>query len=446
MAVVPETTYAVKDGRYLAYQVVGEGPRDIVLLAQARNPIDLMWDEPLMARGLRRLAGMGRLIAMDLRGWGASSQENLEALPAMQAWMDDVGIVLDAVGSERAVLFGSSETGLPAMLFAATHPDRSDALVVHAPYARYLRGPGHPHGMPEEVASRYVAAYREHTGTAGTLDFLAPSRVGDDAFRRWWARSERLGGAPSTVGRIYDMFMRTDLSGVLSAIRVPTLLTRRTGDRHVREGHARYVADRIAGARLVELPGDDHAWHAGDVDRVFDEIEAFLTGMRTVTTGDRTLATVLFTDIVDSTARAAALHDSSWSDVLSAHDDLAQSHVQAFGGRLVKSTGDGVLATFDGPARAIHCATGLRDSVETLGLQVRAGLHTGEIEQVGGDVRGIAVHLAARVAAVAGAGEVLVSRTVTDLVAGSGIAFEPRGTHTLKGVPGEWQLLAVTSA
>ena len=434
----------MRGDRYVAYQAVGEGPRDIVLLAEARVPVDLMWDDPLMARGLRRLSSLGRLIAMDLRGWGASSQENIHGLPALQAWMDDVGVVMDEVGSREATIFATAETALPAMLFGATHPERTQALVLYAPYARYLRGPGYPFGMPEDAAKRYVAAYRDTTGRGTLMPFLAPSRADDDSFRRWWARAERMGGPPSTVAHIYEMFMRSDVTGVLSSIRVPTLLLRRRGDAHVRDGHARFISDHVDGAQLVELEGHDHVWFSGDVDAVFYQVVRFLTGMRSRPTANRTLATVMFTDIVDSTAQAAALSDDTWTALLEHHDEMVRAHVQAFRGEVVKSTGDGALAVFDGPARAIHCAVGLRDAVRDLGIDIRAGLHPGECEFLpGDDVGGIAVHIGARVAAAAGPGDVLASSTVRDLVVGSGIAFADRGLHELKGIPARWQLLAV---
>jgi class 3 adenylate cyclase len=380
---------------------------------------------------------------MDLRGWGASSHENVHELPALQAWMDDIGVVMDEVGSSQATLFAAAETALPAMLFAATHPTRTRALVLYAPYARYLRGPDYPFGMPEHTAERYVAAYRDSTGRGTMTTTLAPSRADDETFRRWWARCERLGGPPSTVAHIYDRFMRSDVTGIVSSIRVPTLLIRRTGDPHVRDGHARYIADRVEGAELVEVDGDDHVWFSGDVDRIFDEVERFLTGVRSRPAANRTLATVLFTDIVDSTVHAAALSDDRWTALLEDHVEIVRSHVRAFRGEVVKSTGDGALATFDGPARAIHCAVGIRDAVKRLGIDVRAGLHTGEIERTGHDIAGIAVHVAARVASSADLGEVLVSRTVADLVAGSGLAFVDRGMHDLKGIPTPTTLLRV---
>jgi class 3 adenylate cyclase len=440
----PETQYARLGDVYLAYQVCGGGDRDIVLLSQARLPIDLMWEEPLLAGGLRRLSSIGRLIAMDLRGWGASSEVDLLALPAMQAWTDDVGCVMDAVGTKSAVIFGTSETCLPSMLFAATHPDRVEALVLQAPFARYVRAEYYPAGIPEAVAAKYVDAYRNITGTGQLLDIMAPSRSSDASFRLWWAKAERLGGPPSTVSRIYEMFMRTDLTQILDTIQCPTLIVRRAEDRHVRRGHAEYIAERVPNVTLVELGGDDHAWYSGDVDGFLDGVSSFLTGARASLPSSRFLATVVFTDIVDSTVKASTLADAEWTALLTRHDDLAARHIDAYGGRLVKSTGDGVLATFDGPARAVHCAVALRNALREINITVRTGVHTGEVEQRGSDIAGIGVHIASRIEALAQPSEVLVSRTVTDLVAGSGLEFADRGGHQLKGVPGSWRLFSVT--
>jgi len=352
---------------------------------------------------------------------------------------------MDAVGTHEAVIFGTAETCLPAMLFAATKPDRTQALVLHAPFARFVRGPNYPAGIPEELAANRAEAFRDVSGMGVLAEVMAPSRSADPAFRRWWTRGERLGAPPSTVSRIYEMFMRTDVTEVLETIQAPTLIVRRAEDWHVRGGHAEYIADRVPGAVFVELPGNDHSWFSGDVDAFIDQIEHFLTGVRAAPSTNRSLATVLFTDIVDSTKLAARLTDGEWTALLGRHDDLVAGHVHAFGGRLVEHTGDGALATFDGPARAIQCAVALRDALDDIDLAIRSGIHTGEIEHRGDHIGGIAVHIGARVAAKAGAGEVLVSRTVTDLVAGSGIEFVDRGEHELKGVPGSWRLFAVQS-
>ena len=357
--------------------------------------------------------------------------------------MDDIGAVLDAAESEQATLIAGSETGLPTMLFAATNPDRTTGLVLINGFARFLRSPETPFGMPPEAAERYVELYRSMAGRGALVDYLAPTRSSEPVFRRWCARGQRLGAGPGTAAAIYELFMRTDLSGVLPSIRVPTLLLHREGDRHVRSGHARFLAERIPCAKQVTLPGDDNEWFSGDVEPLLDEIEQFLTGSRRTPRTDRVLATILFTDIVGSTERAAALGDAAWKGVREAHDELLRSHIESFGGQLIETAGDGALATFNGPARAIYCACGIRDAAESLGLSIRAGLHTGEIELMNDGIGGLAVHIGARVAALAEANDVLVSGAVPPLVAGSAIRFTPRGTHGLKGVPGEWSVYAV---
>jgi class 3 adenylate cyclase len=438
----PDTQYTLANGIHLAYQVVGEGERDVVYVAEARTPIDLLWDDPLAALGLRQLAGCGRLITCDVRGWGASDPVDLNALPAMQAWMDDIVAVMDAAGSESAAVVAASEAALPVMLLAATHPDRVSSLALINPWARYLRGPGYPFGLPRESGARLVEAYRAASGRGSIADRMAPSRAREPGFRRWYARSERLGGSPNTVASIFNLYMSTDLTGIVPSIRAPTLVVRRTGDPHVRDGHARWLVDHLPAGRLVELPGDDHLWFSGDTEALMNEVVRFLGGAGTGATGDRMLATVLFSDIVGSTTRAARLGDAAWTSMLQAHDEIVRRHVEGFRGRWIKSTGDGVLATFDGPARAIHCACGMRDALAAEGIDVRAGVHTGEIQLVGDDVAGMAVHVAARIAALAGEGEVLASGSVPPLVAGSGIRFTDRGRHELKGVPEPWPVLA----
>jgi class 3 adenylate cyclase len=443
MASFPETQYAVSGGHSIAYQLVGEADRDILVVPRTTTPIDLVWDDPIAARALRRLTGFGRLIMCDLRGWGASDSIDSKRLPAMQAWMDDMGAVLDAASSERATIVGFSESALPPMLFAATFPDRTSGLVLVNAFARFLRGPETPFGMPEDAAERYVELYSTIAGRDALVEYLAPSRAGDAAFRRWAARCQRLGAGPGTAAAIYDVFMRTDVTGVLPSIRVPTLIVHREDDAHVRAAHSQFLADRIADARLVTLDGRDNEWFSGEIDALIDEIEQFITGIRRAPRSARVLATILFTDIVASTERAAKLEDAAWRIVREAHDELLRSHVESFGGRLVDLAGDGALATFDGPARAISCACGIRDAAQSLGLSIRAGLHTGEIELLDTGIGGLAVHIGARVAALADKDEVLVSAAVPPLVAGSGIQFGPRGTHTLKGVPGQWTVYRV---
>ena len=445
MALAPDTRYAVaREGHHLAYQVLGDGPRDLLFVVEERTPIDLLWDDPLAAHALRRLASVGRLILCDLRGWGSSDAVSTRDLPAMQAWTDDIETVLDTAGSERASIVANSEPCLPVMLFAATHPGRVTNLALINPFARYLRGETTPWGLPETSAERYVQTYRRMTGRGTLADLLAPSRADDPVFRRWFARSERLGGGPGEAAAVYRMFMHTDLVAVLPTIQAPTLVVRRRGDRHVRDGHGRLVAERIPDARLVELDGADNVWCSGDVDALIDEVERHLTGVRGSLAANRVLSTVLFTDIVRSTERAAALGDGAWTTLLETHDDLVRGHVAAFRGRLVKTTGDGALAVFDGPARAVRCALDVARATDALGLDIRAGLHTGEIELRAGDIGGMAVHIAARVAALAPAGQVLVSGAVPPLVSGSGLTFASRGTHELRGVPESWAVFAAT--
>lgn len=445
MVGMPETVYARDgDGHHFAYQVLGDSGPDLLFFPTATFPIDLLWDDPTVAGHLRRLASFSRLIVTDLLGVGSSDAVPINDRPAMQLWVDGLVAVLDAVGSGCTAVLGMSESALPAMLLAASHPQRVRSLVLWSPFARYLRDGDYPFGMPEASLADYVHLVESRTGT-GVVDLLAPSWADDPAKRRWMARGERLSGGPGYFAAIFDLFMRTDVRPALGSIQAPTLLLRRRGDRHVREGHAQYLAEQIANARLVEFDGDDHEWFAGDTERVLDEIESFLTGGRAARPTNRVLSTVLFTDIVGSTERATTLGDKAWARMLAAHNDALAREVAGARGTVVKFTGDGALATFDGPARAIDCACAIRDAVAELGLSIRAGLHTGEVELVDDDVHGIAVHIAARIMALAEPGEILVSAAVPALVLGSGLKFDHRGCHTLKGVPDAWPVLAVRS-
>lgn len=442
----PDTAYVRDGGPAIAYQVVGSGERDFFYVAQPHTPIDLMWDDPLMARGLRRLAAAGRLLTCDLRGWGSSDAVDAVDLPALQAWMDDIGRVMDAAGSDRAVIFGMAEQALACILFAASHPERVEALVLWSPFARYMRSPDHACGMPSVAAASYARRYGEVNGTGALLDLFAPSRKDEPGLRSWFARCERLGLRPANAEPVYrNVFMPSDVRDVAATIQSPTLLLRRRGDRHVRDGHAQRMAETMPASTLIEIDGNDHVWWSGDSDAPIDEILRFVTGLPPdAASPNRQLATVLFTDIVASTAQAAALGDEIWSGRLSHHDQVIARYVAAFRGRVVKSTGDGALAIFDGPARAISCAGDLQLALAADDLIIRAGLHTGEIEiHDDGDISGIAVHIAARVMASAGPGEVFVSSSVPPLVAGSGIEFHDQGEHELKGVPGTWRLFAV---
>ncbi len=443
MAATPETVYARDGDVNLAYQVVGDSGPDLLFVPTPRFPIDLIWDDPTVARNLRRLASFGRLILTDLLGLGSSDAVSIRDLPAMQAWTDGLLAVLDAAGSDSAAVFGMAGSALPAMLLAATHPERVRSLVLWSPYACFLRTPDQPFAMPESAYRKMHDLFVEAVGTGAATDLLAPSWSGDPAKRRWYGRGERLAGGRGYFNEISELFQRTDVRPVLDSIQAPTLVLHRRGDRFIAAGHATYVAGRIPQARLVEFDGNDHEWFAGDSETVLDEVGAFLTGARRPRPTNRVLSTVLFTDIVGSTARATALGDEAWTAILAAHDTAVGGQVAGARGTVVKFTGDGALATFDGPARAINCACAIRDAIADLGLSIRAGLHTGEVEMADGDVHGIAVHIAARIMALAGPDEVFVSGAVPPLVLGSGLSFDDRGSHQLKGMPDRWPVLAV---
>jgi class 3 adenylate cyclase len=438
----PPTRYVYDGQDAIAYQVLGEGSPDVLYVPTAMVPIDLLWDEPVLARGLRRLAGGRRLVVADLLGAGSSDPVPVQE-SVMQAWADGLVAVLDEADSQQVSLIAMAESGVPALLLAATHPQRVRSLVVDAPFARFLWAPDHPCGLPEQVLPAYVEAFRRAVGSAALLDRFAPSRAGDPYFRAWWGRCERLAGGPTYFARLVRLFLSTDVRPALPTIQAPTLLLRRRGDWHVRDGHAAAMAAQIPDATLVEQDGPDHVWFSGADEEWLTTVEQFLDGHQATTTSRRVLATVLFTDIVGSTERAAALGDDQWANLLEAHDSLARRHVTSFRGCVVKSTGDGILATFDGPGRAIACATEMTHAVQELGLHIRAGLHTGEVEPTDGDVHGIAVHVAARIMALAEPDEVLVSSAVPPLLLGSGVTFQERGTHVLKGMPDQWTVYGV---
>jgi class 3 adenylate cyclase len=444
MPSVPETRYAKSGDLNIAYQVVGEGPFDLVYVPGWVSNIEAMWEEPSHARLLGRLAAFSRLILFDKRGTGMSDPVPVDRLPTLEERMDDVRAVMDAAGSERAAIFGSSEGGLMSVLFSATSPERIEALITHAIYATRLRSRDYPWAPKPEARAAEIEEIERTWGGEMDISNLAPSA--DEAFKRRAVAYLRRSASPGAAVALLRMNSQIDVREVLPTIRVPTLVLQRVDDRDVNVEEGRWIARQIPGAKYVELPGDEHLIWAGDVDAVVDEVEEFLTGRRPVYEPDRVLATVLFTDIVGSTERATELGDRRWRELLDQHHSLVRRQLERFDGREVDTAGDGFLATFDGPARAIRCADSLRVGVRALGLEIRAGLHTGECEVVGDGVRGIAVHTGARVAALAGTGEVLVSSTVKDLVAGSGIEFEDRGTHKLKGVPGEWRLYAVGSS
>ncbi len=440
---VPETRYAKSGGVNIAYQVVGDGPFDLVHVPAFVSNLELQWEDPAERRYFERLASFCRLIMFDKRGTGLSDRV---AVATLEERMDDLRAVMDDVGSQRAAVYGGSESGALSILFAATYPERVSALVLYGAYARMVWAPDYPDGIPEELWDPGLQDLEEKWGRGleGGLPLYAPApdRVDDPAFRRAHGRWERLSASPGAAVAILQMIREIDVRHLLPAIRVPTLVVHRTADAAHAAG-SRYLGAHIPGAKVVELPGNEYFPHLGDQDAILDEIEEFLTGVRPVHAPDRALATVLFTDIVSSTERAAALGDDAWTRTLDHHDALVVREVERHRGRKINPTGDGILATFDGPARAVRCAQAICEGVQPLGIEVRAGLHTGEIELRGADIGGIAVHIGQRVSALAGPGEVLVSSTVKDLVAGSGIAFADRGSHVLKGVPDEWRVFAV---
>jgi pimeloyl-ACP methyl ester carboxylesterase len=436
----PETRYARSGDVNIAYQVLGKGPRDLVLVMGWVSNLELVWEEPALARFLTRLASFTRLILFDKRGTGLS--DRVADLPSLEVRMDDVRVVMDVLGSERAALFGISEGGPMCMLFAATHPSRTSAIIMAGCYPRRTWAPDYPWGPTDEQLHAWIdQVVREWGGPVG-LDARAPSVAHDERFRQWWARYLRMSASPTAVATLTRMNGEIDVRHVLPAVRVPTLILHAIGDRALDIGGSRYMAQRIPGARLVELPSADHLPWLSDANVVLEEIEEFLTGVRPGIEPDRVLATVLFTDIVGATEKAAALGDRRWHDLLDSHNALVRRELVRFRGREIDTAGDGFLATFDGPARAVRCACAISEEVRGLGLEIRAGLHTGECEVMGDDVGGIAVHTCARVAALAAPSEVLVSSTVKDLVAGSGLNFQDRGTRSLKGIPGEWRLFA----
>jgi class 3 adenylate cyclase len=439
----PETRYARSGDVNIAYQVVGDGPFDLVYVPGWISNVELMWEEPNHARLLRRLASFSRLILFDKRGTGMSDPVAVDRLPTLEERMDDVRAVMDAAGSEEGALFGSSEGGLMSTLFAATHPERTRALVTHAIYAKRLWSPDYPWAPTPEARAAEIEETERTWGGEMDISVLAPSA--DEGFKRRAVAYLRRSASPGAAVALLRMNSQIDVRGVLPTIGVPTLVLHRLGDLDVKVEEARWIASQISGAKLVELPGDDHLIWAGDVDELVDEVEHFLTGVRPVRDPDRVLATVMFTDIVGSTERAAALGDRRWRAVLEQHHSVVRRELERFRGREVDTAGDGFLATFDGPARGIRCACAARDAVRSLDLEIRAGLHTGECELMADKVGGIAVHTGARVAALAAPGEVLVSSTVKDLVAGSGIEFGDHGEHELKGV-GAWRLYSVVDA
>jgi len=438
------TRYADSDGVSIAYQVHGGGALDLVFVPGFVSHVELLWESPAVARFLNRLASFARLVVFDKRGQGLSDRPGQP--PTLEESMGDLRAVLDAAGCERPAVLGVSEGGPMSMLFAATYPERASALVLYGTYARMVASEDFEAGMSPAALDRLARMLREEWGGPVGLRHWAPSLSGDAEFERWWARLLRQGTSPAGAIALMELYREIDVRGALASIDVPALVVHRRDDMMVDIAQARFLAERIPGARLVELPGADHIPWAGDQDALLGEVEEFLTGSRRVREPERALATVLFTDIVGSTEIAARLGDRAWRELLERHDAVVRRQLAIHRGREVKTLGDGFLATFDGPARAIRCAAAIEAAVRELGLEVRAGVHSGEVELIGDDVGGMAVNIGARIGALADPGEVLVSSTVRELVVGSGLEFADRGTHELKGAPGEWRLFAGVGA
>ena len=448
MGDIPETRYAkTDDGAHVAFQVLGDGPPDLVFVMTGSSHLEFAWEIPAYDRVFRRLASFARLILFDARGSGLSDPLGLSEQLSLEGQAKDMLTVLDAAGAERAAVVANSGSGLLAIFFAATYPNRTSSLVLDGCYARLARAPDHPWGWPKEILKQAIADYEGGVGfTEHGLRSIAPSAMKDPAFVTQWQRQRRSTRGPTAQRNSAEMIVFSDVRPLLAAVQAPTLVLYRRGDRYAGKPHAVYLAEHIADATLVELPGDDNMIFVGNSDADLDEIDEFLTGTRHAAVTDRVLATVLFTDIVGSTEHLAELGDRKWRDLLDAHDRTIRRQLERFRGREVGTRGDGFVATFDGPGRAIECGCAMRDAVGALGLEIRVGLHTGEIEvRADDDVAGVAVHIAARVEQHADAAQVLVSSTVKDLVAGSGIEFHDRGEHDLKGVPGTWRLFSVAS-
>jgi class 3 adenylate cyclase len=439
---VGDIRYAqTRDGVSLAYRIDGDGPLDLVWVPGFVSHLELVWEQPDWQRFFGSISEFARVITFDRRGQGLSDRPGRP--PTLEEGMEDIGAVMDAAGSERAALFAISEGGPMSILFAASFPERVRALLLWGTFARIVKTDGYDAGVEPEGFKRLQEMAKRHWGGPVAARAWVPSRAGDPDFVAWWARFLRAASSPGGAIELLSLYEEIDVRDVLPSVTVPTLVMNRTDDRLTPPRMGRYLAEHIPGARFAEIEGEDHVPFSQHQDAVLGEIEEFLTGARHHREPERVLATVMFTDIVASTERAAELGDRRWRELVERHDALVRREIERYRGRPIKTLGDGFLATFDGPARGIRAARSIADQVRSLGIEVRAGLHTGELEAMNGDVGGMAVNIGARVSALAEAGEVLVSGTVRDLVVGSGIEFADRGTHPLKGVPGEWRLYAV---
>jgi class 3 adenylate cyclase len=440
---VPETRFARSaDGVRLAYQVSGEGPLNLAFLRDEAMPLDLMWDDPWFVRLSKRLGAFSRTVWNEARGVGASEGDFLAVVRGERRDADVLAVLDAAVGSEPAALIGWGGAGAAAIAFSVTHPERVSAIVVVNSYAHYVREDDYPWGLPRASLDGLVAAIQEGRDTGEVLELLAPSRSMDERFRAWWARTQRLGVSAKRYGESGRAAFERDIRPLLASVSVPTLVLHHEDNRNVSLGAGQYLAEHIPGARFVVLPGADHAYFAGDVDAVMDEIEVFLTGARSGAEADVVTATVLFTDIVASTEHQARVGRREWSRLTDDHDAMVRTALNRYRGHEVKALGDGFLATFDATGRALRCAAEILAAAKGIGLELRAGVHTGEVEVRGDDIAGLAVTIAKRICDLAESGQVLVSETVRSLLVGSGIEFQDRGEHQLKGVPGTWRLYA----
>ena len=444
MSDIPKTRYAKSSGINIAYQVIGQARLDLVYVPGWLSNVEMMWENPMLARFLRRLASFSRLIVFDKRGTGLS--DRVAELPTLEQRMDDVRAVMDAVGSAHAALFGHSEGACMCMLFAATYPERTVALITYGAFAKRHRSEDYPWAPTLDERLRGAEELERNWGEPKVADlaYYAPSVADDASFQEWLDTYFRRSASPKAAADLLRMNSSTDVREVLPSVRVPTLVLQAVGDRDVQAVEGRYIASHIAGAKYVEFPSGDHFFWASHQDEILAEIQGLLTGVRPPPEHDRILATVLFTDIVEGTKKAAALGDRRWRDLLESHHALVRAELARYRGTEQDTAGDGFYVTFDGPARAVRCAFAVRDGVRRLGLEIRAGVHTGECEAVAGKLGGIAAIIGARVRDLAGAGEVLATSTVRDLVSGSGLTFAERGAQVLKGVPGEWRLFSVT--
>lgn len=437
--------YANSGDAYIAFQVLGNGQRDVLVVMDGFIPIDTMEGEPRIERSMSRLASFGRLIRFDRRGIGLSDPVSPSSPPTIEQWTADALAVLDAAGSTSAAVMAAVEASPIAIVLAASHPERIDSLVLVNGFPKVIQSDDFPEGLPRDAIETLLDDLTDPSPSSSDTDWVAefaPTAASDPQFREWWVETGRRGASPATARALLRVAFESDVRTALPLLSMPTLLVHFAQHSTVPAG--RYMAERIPGARLVEIAGaDDYWWAADNAPKILDEIEEFITGGRGSPRTDRVLATVLFTDIVESTATASSLGDRAWRDVLDRHDSAVRRQLRRFGGREINTTGDGFVATFDGPARAVECACAIRDAARQVGVEVRAGVHTGEVEVRGDDVGGLTVHIAARVAALAAPMSVWVSRTVTDLVVGSELTFEDEGEHELKGIAASWHLFSV---